>query len=315
MHEPLACLNGQFIPAAQAVVPVTDAGFMLGATVSEQLRTFGERLFRLDEHLARFARSLAIAGIDLPVTADELADAARRLVAANRAAIDADDDLGLSLFATPGTHATFSAAEPSPLWCLHTYALPFSRWADKYEAGQALVSIAARQVPSSCWPAELKCRSRMHYYLADREAAATDPGARALVYDQRGMVNETATANVLAYFDDVGLVSPPVESILRGISLDYVRSLAADLGIPWSFADLHKASLAAANEIMLTSTPYCILPVTRLDRAPVGGRATHGPIYQRLLAAWSERLSVDIAAQARRFATRGCGAAGSPLQS
>ena len=62
--QPLAFVNGDFIPADQAAVSVFDAGFMLGATVAEQLRTFRGELFRLQEHLDRLTRSLAIVGVD-----------------------------------------------------------------------------------------------------------------------------------------------------------------------------------------------------------------------------------------------------------
>ena len=61
----LAYLNGKLVPVAQAVIPVYDAGFVLGTTVAEQLRTFGGQLFRLDQHLARLQHSLEIVGVDL----------------------------------------------------------------------------------------------------------------------------------------------------------------------------------------------------------------------------------------------------------
>ncbi len=51
VREPLAYLNGALIPASQAVLPVYDTGFVQGATVTEQLRTFGGELFRVPEHL------------------------------------------------------------------------------------------------------------------------------------------------------------------------------------------------------------------------------------------------------------------------
>jgi branched-chain amino acid aminotransferase len=61
--------------------------------------------------------------------------------------------------------------------------------------------------------------------------------------------------------------------------------------------------LMAADEVFLTSTSVCILPVVRVEDRPVG-RGTPGATYARLLAAWSARVGVDVAAQAKRFATR-----------
>ena len=51
MQQALAYLNGELVPGDQAVLPVSDAGIVQGATVSETMRTFGHQLFRLDEHL------------------------------------------------------------------------------------------------------------------------------------------------------------------------------------------------------------------------------------------------------------------------
>jgi branched-subunit amino acid aminotransferase/4-amino-4-deoxychorismate lyase len=61
--------------------------------------------------------------------------------------------------------------------------------------------------------------------------------------------------------------------------------------------------LAVADEVLLTSTPWCLLPVTRFEGRPVG-RGEPGPVFRRLLTAWSEMVGIDIAAQADRFAAR-----------
>ena len=60
---PLAWIDGRLLPASAAVIPVGDAGFVLGTTVTEQLRTFRGVPFLPGPHAARFGRSLATAGI------------------------------------------------------------------------------------------------------------------------------------------------------------------------------------------------------------------------------------------------------------
>jgi branched-subunit amino acid aminotransferase/4-amino-4-deoxychorismate lyase len=104
-------LNGRFIPAAELTIPAYDAGFVLGATVSEQLRTFGGKLFKLDEHLARLRRGLEITSIDAGCTDEQLATWANELAAANHKLLDPADDLGLSIFVTPGPYATLAPAD------------------------------------------------------------------------------------------------------------------------------------------------------------------------------------------------------------
>ena len=77
------------------------------------------------------------------------------------------------------------------------------------------------------------------------------------------------------------------------------RRLAQGLGIAWSERSLTAADLAAADEILLTSTPSCILPATRFNGRSVGtGRP--GPVFHAILEAWNGLVGLDIADQARQ---------------
>jgi branched-subunit amino acid aminotransferase/4-amino-4-deoxychorismate lyase len=299
--EPLAYLNGQFIPQSAARIAVYDAGFMLGATVSEQMRTFGGKLFRLEAHLARLESSLAIVGVALPLPLAELAIIADELVAGNHTLLPPGDDLGLSLFVTPGPYATLAgrdAAGSGPTVGLHTYPLPYQLWRDKYDAGERLVTPQTRQVPAECWPSALKCRSRMHYYLADKEASRALPGARALMLDLDGHVLETSTANLLIYRRGGGLVMPPAATVLPGITLAATLELAATRGIAIHESPLRIEDVESADEVLLTSTPYCLLAATRVNDSTIGA-GTPGQMFRTLLAGWNELAGLDIAEQAR----------------
>jgi branched-subunit amino acid aminotransferase/4-amino-4-deoxychorismate lyase len=302
--EPLAYLNGRWIPVSQAAVPVTDGGFVQGVTVAEQLRSFGGKLFRLEQHLDRLERSLAIVGVNPGLRREDFVAIATDLAAQNRKLLDSADDLGLSIFVTPGTYGTFAGtAHRGPTVGMHTYPLPFANWAEKYRTGDRLVVTGVRQVPGECWPSELKCRSRMHYYLADRQAREIDPGARALLLDERGFVSEASTANILVYFKREGLVSPLRERILPGITVAVLAELAEKLGIPFTHRDLTPEDAAGADEVLLCSTSPCVWSVTRLNQKPISD-GKPGPIAGQLRDAWNEMVGMDIEEQARRFASR-----------
>lgn len=304
MAEPLAYFNGQFVGWSQVHVKPYDAGFVQGTTVAEQLRSFQGQLFRLDEHLTRLRRSLEIVDVDPRLTIDDWRQIITRVLAHNVPLLADGDDLGLSIFVTPGVYAAFASGhEAGPTVCVSSQPVAFDQFASRYDQGQALVVSRVRQVPVECWPAELKCRSRMHYYLADLDARRTDPGARALLLDLDGFVCEASTANVVAYRRDEGLVSPPTAKILPGVSVAALRELAAQERIPFIHRDLTVDDLRGCDEIFLTSTSPCLLPVVRLDRQPVGdGRP--GPVFQQLLRAWSQAVGLDIRAQALKFARR-----------
>jgi branched-chain amino acid aminotransferase len=289
-----AYLNGEWIPRSQLAIDVEDAGFLLGTTVTEKLRTFRGQVFRLEQHLARMRRSLEIVGLDAAGITKDLATAIPDFVAKHGGQIPAESDWSITAFATPGIHG-------QPTICVHGGPLPYERWAMQYERGVPVVVSEIRQVPDDCWPSELKCRSRMHYYLADHAAAARQPGARAILLDQEGNVAEATSANVLVYRQHEGLSSPPDDHILVGISLAVIHELAGKLGVPFMRRRLSVEELRKADEVMLASTSVCVLPVVECNGQPIGD-GVPGAMFKRLLAAWSKLVGVDIAEQTRRFA-------------
>jgi branched-subunit amino acid aminotransferase/4-amino-4-deoxychorismate lyase len=293
-----AFLNGHWIREDSLAVSVHDTGFLLGATVTERLRTFRHEIFRLDQHMARMRRALEIMALDAPRLIGQITTAISEFPAQNRDQIDKEDDWSILAFVTPGV-----VGSGQPTVCVHGYPLLFHTWAELYEKGIAVAISDVRQVPATCWPTELKCRSRMHYYLADLEAKLEHNGARAILLDQDGFVGEASTANVLIYKSGEGLLSPPIESVLPGVTLGVVREMATRLNIPFHERRLNPQEFCEADEVFLTSTSGCMLPVVLCDGKPIGS-GKPGPIFERLLAALSQYVGLDIVAQARRFSNR-----------
>jgi branched-subunit amino acid aminotransferase/4-amino-4-deoxychorismate lyase len=296
--EPLVYLNGKMVPASLARLNIYDAGIVLGATVSEQTRTFRKKLFRLDDHLDRLFRSLRIAGMEIGTSKEELAQTSRELVAHNAAALEDWDDLGLCHFVTAGeipTYAGGQAVRSTPTICAHTYPLPFDQWAEKIQFGIHLITPTIRQVPPECVDPQMKCRSRMHYYLADREAHMTDPEASALLLDVDGNVTETSTANFLLV-ENGTIISPSASNTLPGISRAMVIELAGRLEIPFVERHLQVSDIIRANEAFLSSTGFCLMPVTRLNFAPIAD-GKPGPIFRRVIDAWAQEVGIDIERQ------------------
>jgi branched-chain amino acid aminotransferase len=186
---------------------------------------------------------------------------------------------------------------------IYTYPLPFSQWVHYYDQGQRLADAGIRQVPSNCWPAELKCRSRMHYYLADLLARERFPGSRAVLLDQDGFVSEASTANIVVYRRDQGLLSPPSHKILPGVSLSVMSELANHLGMEMRHDDFQLEQLAAADEVLLCSTSPCVWSVVELNGVPIAD-GEPGPVARQLLAAWNELVGLNIREQALQFAQR-----------
>jgi branched-chain amino acid aminotransferase len=297
ISDELAYLDGRLIPVSQLALPVYDAGIVLGASVTEMLRTFNHRVYRLEEHLVRLAEGLRLTSIDLSST-DELGWQALDLVQRNAELLPSADELGISIFVTPGHVKTYRRMEQEvkklSTTVVHTFPLDCGLYAARMRNGARLVSVSVRQLPDACIPPSLKCRSRMHYWLAEQEARRTDADAIPLLLDFAGHVRETPSANVLI-IKGQNLISPPAAAILRGVSRAVAIELGSGLGFRYLEQELLPQDIPTANEAVLTSTPYCAMPVVALDGRPIG-RGVPGPFYESVMRAWSKEVGVDILA-------------------
>ena len=92
------------------------------------------------------------------------------------------------------------------------------------------------------------------------------------------------------------LRTPDDRSTLQGVSRAVLLELSEQLGIPTAQENLQPYDVYTAEEAFLCSTPYCLLPVGRVDKRTIGEEAP-GPITKQLLAAWSEMVGLDIVDQ------------------
>lgn len=307
VSEPVVFLNDKVVPASQAHLAIYDAGIVLGATVTEMTRTFRHQPYRLTDHIDRLQRSLRYTRMETGLSKDDLLSATRQVISHNAGLLHADDELGIVHFVTAGEFPTYAGsagkqARLSPTVCIHTFPMPFEYWAAKMETGAHLVTPAIRHVPPQCYDPKMKYRSRMHYYLADKEAQQVDPDASALLLDLQGNVTETGGSNFLIV-ERGTIVSPTLTNTLPGISRATVIELAAKLGIPFVERDFQVYNVINADEAFTTTTPYCMMPVTRINGLPIG-TGQPGPIFERLLVAWSELVGLDIRGQILEGARR-----------
>jgi branched-subunit amino acid aminotransferase/4-amino-4-deoxychorismate lyase len=298
MAEPQAYLNGQFLPQSEARLTLNDAGFVFGATVTDLCRTFGHKPFRLAEHLARFRQSCGRACVPQPVPDEILGQVAGDLMARNAVFLRPEQDLALVLLATPGQIGYYlgqpgGPGDGPPTLGMHSFPIPFQRYAPFFERGARLVVAPTRAVAADCVDPRIKQRSRLHWWLAEQQARVVDPGASALLLDREGHVTETAAANLLIVREGT-VLTPPRDAVLNGISLLTVEELCAELKIPFRTQPLTVADCLAAQEAMLSSTTFCLAGVSRFNGQPL---PWPGPVYERLLGRWSQKVGLDIRRQ------------------
>src|SRR5712691_6675904 len=83
MPDAIAYLNGRYIPNSQCVLPIYDGGIVLGAAVTDLLRTFAGKPFAAAEHTRRFFESARFAYLDLRMSEKEMLSIVDQLIAHN----------------------------------------------------------------------------------------------------------------------------------------------------------------------------------------------------------------------------------------
>src|SRR5437879_11101163 len=200
--EPVVYIGGRFVPASEARLSIYDFGIVLGATVTDLLRTFRRQPYRMDDHIRRFCDSCKYARIEVPLPPDEIATITQELVRRNAALLAPEQELAVVYFITPGENLVYAGATAStapllPTFCIHSFPLPFSLWRRFFTEGVHLVIPATRHVPPQCVDPKVKNRSRLHWWLAEQEGRLADPAAMPLLLDLDGNLTETSGANIL----------------------------------------------------------------------------------------------------------------------
>ncbi|MEO1982072.1 MAG: aminotransferase class IV [Fuerstiella sp.] len=293
-------LSGDLVPEAEAKISIFDSAVMLGDCVTESTRTFAHQPFRLQDHIDRLYRSLKVTRIAVGHSPEELTRITLDVLEANLHALESHDDCWIVHNISRGLlkHGPSAAQQNPATVMIFTDHLNLRGWAGFYTEGCHAVTSMSRAIPAQSLDARIKNRSRLAYTMADAEARLVDPDAQCVILDVHGNVSENKGGNICVVTDGE-LRTPTTENSLAGISRQTVLELAADLGIPVRERRLQMYDLYTADELFFTSTPYCIMPATQFNGLPVADGHV-GPVTKKLLEAWSERVGVDIIAQAQR---------------
>ncbi len=295
MNAPIAWMNGSILPYSQTAVPVWDLGVVAGASITEMVRTFGHKPFRLEQHIERLTTSRHALDFPSAYSASELISAVSDVVRHNSALIHPDSDLGLVLFSTAGSNATYlGQSDDASTTVVHSFELPFALWRPSFMKGVRLRIPAIRQIPPECFSVTHKVRNRLHWWLADQEVARQEPGSKALLLDQHGFVTETSTSCFYMVLN--GIIVTSDRSVLNSLSCKVIEELADSLSIPFEKRSIQVSDLTEADEAFVSSTVVCVLPVNQIDGRAVGS-GQRGLVFRKLLKAWSELAGIDIEGQ------------------
>jgi D-alanine transaminase len=283
----LVYLNGRFVPPEEACVPVMDRGFLFGDSVYEVIPAYGVHLFRFTEHLDRLDRSLDAIGMSNPLSRTDWREMMETLLGSPAP----DDDQSIYLQVTRGVSATRDHVVPedaTPTVVAMARPLP-AMTRETRAAGLAAITLEDIR-----WRwCDIKTTSLLANVLGRQKARET--GAQEAILVREGQVTEGAASNLFIVSNGLVITPPNSRDLLPGITRDLVLELAAGDGIPYAEAAIGTAELERADEIWISSSSKEVMPVVRLNGAPVGD-GTAGPLWHRvyeLFDAYKARLRLQ----------------------
>ncbi len=295
--------NGKFVDETEANVSIYDSALMFGDMIFEMTRSFNKKQFRLKEHLQRLYASANYLRMNLEsvMTMDEMEQAVYETIKVNEPFFNDDDEHRIMIDVTRGLLSIYQEVVGTHKG-LNIIIADFPlRWTvrgmgELFDKGINAVIPSQRAIPASLLDPKVKNRSRIHYLMANMQVSNYEGDNNwALLLDTDNFIAEGTGDNFFIVKDDV-LYTPEPRNILRGISREYVFEIAKELGVQYCECNLDVYDVANADEAFMTGTPFCILPVTSLDRQKIGTGEV-GPMVKRLIKKWSDNVGLDFVAQ------------------
>jgi branched-chain amino acid aminotransferase len=272
-------VDGEFVPVAEARVPILDWGFLRSDATYDVAHLWRGSFFRLEDHLDRFERSMARLHLRAPYGRDRV-----RKIIVECARLSGLRDAYAEVICTRGVPP---AGSRDPRDCennFFAFVVPFVWIAspEKQERGlHATISGVQRISPGS-----VDATAKNYHWLdltMGLYEAYERGGETAILVDREGNVVEGPGFNVFVVRD--GVILTPDSGVLEGITRRTVMELASDLGTPLERRSVPAGEMRRAREVFFTSTAGGIMPVTKVDGEAIGD-GEPGPVTSRLRDAY-----------------------------
>ena len=270
-------MDGKLVPWDEANVHVLTHTLHYGVGVFEGIRCYANAdgqgaVFRLPEHMRRLDDSAKILRMDMPWNVEQLTAAVMETLRANGLheayirplAFLGEGAMGLYPSNNP-THVSIAA------WPWGAYL------GDEGLANgiRARVSSYIRPHVNSAMTKAKACGQYINSYLAKMEAKSVGCD-EALFLDTEGYLCEASGENVFIVRDG-RIKTPPLGSVLPGITRDSVITIARDLGYELVEQRFTRDELYVADEMFMCGTAAEITPVREVDDRTIGA-GKPGPV-------------------------------------
>lgn len=259
-------LNGKFVNARDAKLPVFDPGFLYGDGIFETLRTYDGKIWEIEEHLQRLYESARMRGWKLSWTLAEIAKAVEKTLHKNDY-----PESRIRITITPGVKGPTLFIWVQPLEKLPT-------------------SVHSRGVSVITFPLErpfpqMKTTSIQPLLIA-RAEMQRNRAFDALLINRKNCITEGTWTNFFV-IRKKALITPRL-GVLLGTTRGTVLKLAKPL-LRVKLRDITRRELMNADECFLTNAPKGIIPVVRVDGEKIGtGRV--GPVTKHLIKEFEKKI-------------------------
>ncbi len=269
--------DGQFVDWEDATIHVMSHVVHYGSSAFEGVRCYatpsGPAIFRLDDHMRRFADSCRIYRMPLEYSRETLVQACVETVSENDlphcylrpVALRTGEQMGVLPNDTP----------------LEVFIIPWT-WG-RYLGHDALsegvdvcVSSWRRPAPDT-FPTMAKAGGNYLNSQLSKMEARLDNYSEGIMLDTFGLVAEGSGENLFLVRDGRLITAPLSAGILNGITRDSVSRIARDMDIEVVEQVMPREMLYIADELFFTGTAAEITPIRSVDRIPVGA-GKPGPI-------------------------------------
>ncbi len=257
----LTYFNGEMVESGAKVVSLDDRGYCFGDGVYEVVRVYNGRAFAFSYHQDRLYRSMREMDIPVRMPPDELQELHEIMIEQSEIT-DGYIYLQITRGVSPRHHAfERSTLEPQ----MYMFIKPITKDLSVLQEG-----VKAITLPDERWArVDIKTLNLIPNILA--QTKAEKKGAYTAILVRNGIVTEGATSNVFVMKDGVCYTHPADHHILKGITRQLVVTrVAPTAGITIIEREFDEAFLKDADEIFFTDTIGGIIPITTLNREPVG---------------------------------------------
>lgn len=266
MDELTYYVNGAFVPAKQAALPLNDLGIVRGYGVFDLLRTYGKSPFRLRDHIHRLESSASQIGLAMPWSTEELEEIVLQTYRRNEI-----PDASIRIVVTGGPSENFMTPQGKPSLVVMVH--PITPYPAHYytEGCKATSTLVERTM------ATVKSLNYIGAIMAMNEASKSG-AVEAIYLDEQDRLTEGTRANLFAVRGN--LLITPREGVLKGITRQVVLEIAEEV-FEVVEGPIHYHDLGALDEAFLTSTTKEILPLVQIDEHIIG-TGKPGPQTKRI---------------------------------